>query len=139
MAAQSLQNPAAQAKNLVVNLDTFHVISCPTSHQILMILSSKENLITSYYLHCFHLGPHHFSPRLSKQHSKWSSCLCPSIEILKSAARVMLLKICIKSCHSSVQNPPTALHLTQSKSRMMIDLYLVFASKVVAKKGPYSL
>lgn len=94
----------------MVNLDCLPV-PCPTSHQILMLLSSKENLITSYYLHCFSLRPH-FLPRLPKQHPKCSSCLCPSIIILKSSARVMLLKTYVRSCHSSVQNPPTPLHLS---------------------------
>lgn len=76
-----------------------------------MFLSSKENLISSHYLHCFYLGPH-FLPRLPKQHPKCSSCLCPSIKIPKSSARVMLLKMYVRLCHSSVQNPPIPLHLS---------------------------
>lgn len=42
----SFQNPVAQAKILVVKLGSLHV-PCPTSHQVLMVLSSKKNLITT--------------------------------------------------------------------------------------------
>lgn len=71
-------------------------------------------------------GAYHFLLRLPKQHPKRSSCLCPFTVILKSLPRVMLLKMYGRSCHSSVQNLPSALSPSQSRSprrNMATDLY----------------
>lgn len=72
-------------------------------------------------------GAYHFLLRLPKQHPKRSSCLCPFTVILKSSPRVMLLKMYGRSCHSSVQNLPSALHLrVEVQEETWLQTYIIY-------------
>lgn len=114
--------PCVRAKKLGLILDSSLILR----KQVLLVLHSKSimNPRTYFLLLPLWTKPPASSPaRLPQWPFNWSPGLFPvSLQSnLNTLAKMTLFKHRMESCCSSVQNPPTAPHLTQRKSQSLYN------------------